>query len=118
MFVLFNGGQSSTKPLPGGIPQGTLLALLLFLIMVNDVGFENQMNNAGELATAKKKVKTANEIHLKYVDDLTVAEAVRMKENLSCIPLDSRPLPDAYHSRTGHFLPQSKSKVFNQPEKT
>ena len=73
--------------------------------MVNDVGFENQLNNAGELATAKKKVKTANEIHLKYVDDLTVAEAVRMKENLSCIPLDSRPLPDAYNSRTGHFLP-------------
>ena len=39
MFVLFNGGQSSTKPLPGEIPQGTLLALLLFLIMVNDVYF-------------------------------------------------------------------------------
>ena len=55
MFDLYKGGQSSIKPLPGGGPQGTLLALLLFLVIINDVGFENQLNNAGELATPKKK---------------------------------------------------------------
>ena len=118
MFVLYKGGQSSVKQLPGGGPQGTLLALLLFLVMINDVGFENQLNNAGELATAKRKIKTANEIHLKFVDDLTVAEAVKMKQDLTSIPPESRPLPDAYHSRTGHILPESKSKVYNQLQKT
>ena len=86
--------------------------------MINDVGFENQVNNAGELATAKRKIKTANEIHLKFVDDLTVAEAVKMKQDLTNIPPELRPLPDAYHSRTGHILPESKSKVYSQLKKT
>ena len=81
MFVRYRGGQSSIKSLPGGGPQGTLLALLLFLVLINDVGFKNQTNDAGAIATTKKKIKTANEIHLKYVDDLTLAEAVRLKGN-------------------------------------
>ena len=38
MVVLYKGCQSSIKPLPGGGPQGTLSALLLFLALVNDVG--------------------------------------------------------------------------------
>ena len=73
--VFYRGSQSSIKSLPGGGPQGTLLALLLFLVLVNDVGYENQVNNAGEVATSRKKIKAANQIHLKFVDDLTLAEA-------------------------------------------
>ena len=46
MVVIYKGSQSSVKQLPGGGPQGTLLALLLFLVLVNDVGFVNQWNNA------------------------------------------------------------------------
>ena len=80
MFVIYNGGQSSNKSLPGGGPQGTLLALLLFLVLINDVGFKNQENGAGIIASSKKKIRKANEIHLKYVDDLTIAEAVKLKD--------------------------------------
>ena len=86
--------------------------------MINDVGFENQVNHAGELATAKRKSKTANEIHLKFVDDLTVAGAVKLKQDLTNIPPALRPLPDAYHSRTGHLFPESKSRVYDQLKKT
>ena len=78
MFVKYRGSQSSVKQLPGGGPQGTLLALLLFLVLVNDVGFEDQRNNAGEIATSKRNIKRANEIHMKFVDDLTMAEAVKL----------------------------------------
>ena len=68
--------------MPGGGPQGTLLALLLFLVLVNDLGFEGQVNNAGSLAVGKRNIKILNAIHLKYVDDLTLAEAINLPENL------------------------------------
>ena len=80
MIVSYRGSQSSIKSLPGGGRQGTLLALLLFLVLVNDVGFENQVNNAGEIATSRKKIKAANEIHLKFVNDLILAEAITFKD--------------------------------------
>ena len=113
MIVRYRGARSSQKSLPGGGPQGTLLGLLLFLVLINDVGFKNQLNNAGEMATSKRNMKEANRIHLKYVDGLLLAEAIDQKTTL--IPSeDSRPRPDCYHARTGHQLPVEKSQVFKQ----
>ena len=115
MIVHFRGCQSTTKHLSGGGPQGTLIALLLFLVLVNDLGFEGQTNNAGNLATCKNKIKLANEIHLKFIDDLTIAESVDMSKDVILNPNDSSlPRPTDFHSRTGHYLPESKSKVFKQ----
>ena len=110
MMVRFKGAKSANKSLPGGGPQGTLLGLLLFLVLINDAGFENQVNNAGELITGKRNFKAANKIHLKYVDDMTIAEAVKLKEKLVSVP--DRPQPDLYHARTGHYLPTENSEVF------
>ena len=45
MVVRFRGATSSLKRLPGGGPQGTLLGLLLFIVLINDLGFEDQQNN-------------------------------------------------------------------------
>ena len=114
MLVRYNGKQSSTKYLPGGGPQGTLLGLLLFLVLINDMGFENQKNNAGELITSRKNLKAANVIHLKYVDDLTLAESINLKDKLVSVPEPVRPLPDNFHAKTGHVLPQQCSQVHDQ----
>ena len=57
MVVKHKGGCSSIKSLPGGGPQGTILALLLFIVMINDMGFEGQENNAGEIVTCKNNLK-------------------------------------------------------------
>ena len=118
MIVRYKGQQSSIKDLPGGGPQGTLLGLLLFLVLINDAGFKGQMNNAGELLTSKRNLKIANEIHLKYVDDLTLAEVINLPENLVHLQPNERPLPDCYHSRTGHVLPGNNSAVQGQLIKT
>ena len=114
MVVRYKGAKSTIKSLPGGGPQGTLLGLLLFLVLINDAGFENQDNNAGELITSKKNFKAANKIHLKYVDDMTLAEAVNLKDNLVSVPITDRPQPDMYHARTGHALPKEKSEVYRE----
>ena len=118
MLVKYKGESSSTKSLPGGGPQGTLLALLLFIVMINDIGFEGQLNNAGDLITSKRNMKVVNEIHLKYVDDLTMAEAINLPKQLVKVPANERPQPDHYHARTGHALPAENSRVYKQLQKT
>ena len=112
MVVRHRGKQSNIKSLSGGGPQVTLLGLFLFLVLINNAGFEGQLNNAGELANSKRNIKAVNQIHLKYVDDMTLAESINLKENLVLAP--NRPRPDPFHARTGHALPQENSAVYRQ----
>ena len=116
MLVRYKGKHSSIKSLPAGGPQGTLLGLLLFIILINEVGFEGQVNNLGDLLTARKNMKSANLIHMKYVDDLSFAEAINLPEKLRLAP--NRQQPDNFHARTGHILPVGNSEVFKQLLKT
>ena len=106
MIVRYKGKQSSVKNLPGGGPQGTL-------VLINELGFEGQQNNAGELLTSKRNMKNINQIHLKYVDDLTLAEAIDL-DKLVSVPASVRPMPDNYHARTGHVLPTDCSNIQKQ----
>ena len=114
MKVKYKGKYSSLFSLPGGGPQGSLLGLFLFLVLINDVGYDGQRNNVGDLITCKKKVQDMNVIHLKYVDDLTIAESVNMTTQLDSVPLVDRPLPDTFRARTGHKLKSDQSKVSDQ----
>ena len=117
MILRYKGKSSKLKDLPGGGPQGTLLGLLLFIILINDLGFEGQTNDVGEIITSKKHLRTLNEIHLKYVDDLSLAEAVNLN-TLETVPIDIRPQPDQFHARTGHTLKPEDSRVYKQLMKT
>ena len=72
------------------------------------------MNNAGELITTKRRIKDLNTIHLKYVDDLALAEAINMNSQVTTSPIDERPQPDQFRDRTGHKLINEKSEVLKQ----
>ena len=113
MVVRYMGATSSPRALPGGGPQGTLLGLLLFLVLINDLGFSDQSNDVGEMITSKQNFKAANRLHIKYVDDLSKAESIPLKENVIPAPCD-RPLPDPFRARTGHQLAPEKSEVIKQ----
>ena len=106
MLVRYKGESSSVKTLPGGGPQGTLLGLLLFLVLINDAGFESSRSN----------LKSLNELHLKYVDDFTLAESIDLTSQLK--KDENATLPTSYHERTGHILPTENSKVYSQLTKT
>ena len=116
MKVKYKGKFSKLFSLPGGGPQGTLLGLFLFLVLINDAGFSHQVNNVGEQIT-KKKINEMNRIHLKYVDDLSLAESVDMT-SLSHVSSDLRAQPDTYRARTGHILKMKNSQVYQQLQKT
>jgi hypothetical protein len=118
MIARYKGEKSSMKSLPGGGggPQGTLLGLFLFLVLINGTGFQGQVNNVGELATRKRNVKAVNLIHLKYVDDLSLAETVNISEKLIHDPDHMQ--PDTFLARSGHVLPPEDSAVYRQLVKT
>ena len=67
------------------------------IVLINDIGFDEQQNNVVGLITSKRKMKNVNEIHLKYVDDLTMAEAINLQEQLIEVPVSMRTQPDSYH---------------------
>ena len=80
--VHFKGEKSAKKHLPGGGPQGTVLGMFLFLILINGVGLKNVGRNTGESICnpAIYKRKPLMRMHAKWIDDMTIAEAVNLKK--------------------------------------
>ena len=114
MVVRFKGATSSQRSLPGGGPPGTLLGLLLCIVLINDIGFNDQQNNVGEIITCRRNLRATNQLHLKFVENLTMAESLILKDSVKTVPITDRPHPDPYHARTRHALIPNKSKVYSQ----
>ena len=53
-------------------------------------------------------------MHLKYVDDLTLAETINMKTQITEVALEDRPQHDNYRERTGHRLLNEQSHVLSK----
>ena len=114
MVVRYKGETTEAKSLPGGGPQGTLLGLLLFLILINLCSAEDHPN-IGETITNPKKKFIPSRFHVKYVDDLTIAGAFNIQE--SVVENSDRPLPDNFHARLGQKLVPEKSLLYDEIRK-
>ena len=110
--VSYKGATAKDKSLPGGGPQGTLLGLLLFLILINYCGFDNKEPSIGACITNPKKKFIPSTLHTKFVDDMTLLESFNLQDVL--IPNSDRPLPDNFHARLGQKLNSEKSQVYEQ----
>ena len=81
MEVNFKGETSDRIKLPGWGPQCTILGMHLFLILLNAAGFRERIKNTGELLTKPlSKRRLMEKIHLKFIDDMTAAESINLKE--------------------------------------
>ena len=102
LIVKYKGLQSERMMLPGSCPQGTLLGLFLFLVLINAAGSGYLQKHIGNFITKSlNKRKPMQDITLKYIDDMTQAFAVNVREVSSVDPNPVRPL--SYHERTGHI---------------
>ena len=48
LVVNYKGETSERKKMPGGGPQGTVLGMFLFLVLINNAGFDEEDRNLGE----------------------------------------------------------------------
>ena len=101
--------------MPGGGPQGTVLGMFLFIILINSAGFKELDMKLGENITrAANAHKIISKMHAKYVDDLTVAEALKLKDVLYVERESELKRPLNYHERTEHKLIKGCSEVEKQ----
>ena len=112
LIVRYKGKESSKKKLPGGTPQGTRLGMLLFLVLINFAGYtpKARANQIGsEITKLRKERKPITKTHMKYIDDLSLAVSVNLKDNLVQNSDTNIPRPLSYHERTGEILPQDRN---------
>ena len=95
--------------------------MLLFLILINTAGYKQFEKDIGSKVTQKtNKRRPLQSTHLKYIDDLSLVEAINLKEKLVGNPDPNPPRPFTFLDRTNQVLPLGALQLqeqINQLEK-
>ena len=113
LIVRYKGRNSSRKAMPGGTPQGTILGLFLFLIIVNSAGFKKLEKNLGSKITQSiNKRAPLPYSHMKFIDDLSLVKSLNLRD---CLVTNPNPIhPVTFRDRTHHLLPDSAGDMQTQ----
>ena len=118
LVVTYKGAKSARKAMPGGGPQGTILGMLLFLVLINSAGFSEDNRTMGTRVTqAANARKAMTNIHLKYIDDLTIAESLKLKVVLEVDKDKEWERPLNYNERFEQTLVENNCQVQDQLNK-
>ena len=111
LTIRYRNQRSTSRQMPGGTAAGTVLGLNFFLILFNRAGPPASNISIGKQITQPiKKRKPINKKKVKWVDDMTVCNAVNLKAAL--VPEDrALPGPRPYHGRTEHRLPRQSNMM-------
>ena len=110
--IRIDGKTSSTKEMPGGGPQGTILGLLIFIIVFNLAGSQSSPSSLGEdMSQPMKRRKVIKKQKYKYVDDLTLAKAINLTHSLRKAREEEIVRPVSFHLRTEQVLKEEYNEM-------
>ena len=109
MVVRHKGCTSQEMDMPGGAPAGTVLGVLIFIFQMD------QMNTippvpASQFITHPGVAQPLT--NCKFVDDLTTASTIDLKNSLTVCESLEKPL--SFHNRTGHVLLSERNPLVTQ----
>ena len=64
--VKFRDSISKRMKMPGGGPQGTILGMFLFIVLINPMGFSNKTVIGKELTAPLRRRKPMETMHFKF----------------------------------------------------
>ena len=100
MILRFRGFTADPEDLPGGMPQGTLLGVILYILYINPVGFPSEITvNISDIVhryweclddfpetVISHKTLPESIRSVKFMDDATIQEAVDLNTQLTTCP--------------------------------
>ena len=107
MILRFRGCVSHPEDIPGGMPQGTLLGVILYILYINPIGFPsectlkisdvlheywNTLDSVPTLPTNSATLPSTMQ-SVKFMDDATLQEKITLKTQLATNLDRSGPLP-------------------------
>ena len=126
MILRFRGCSSDPEDLPGGMPQGTLLGVILYILYINPVGFPSEvtvnisdtlhnywqvLDYIPELLPNHETLPEATQ-SIKFMDDATIQEKIDLTTHLATNLDRSGPLPS--WERSGKVLPKQNTFLQNE----
>ena len=131
MILRFRGCVSDPEDIPGGMPQGTLLGVILYILYINPVGFPSEstikisdvlheywniLDNVPTLSTSTATLPPTVQ-SVKFMDDATLQETINLKTQLATSLDRSGPLPSwelGPTQQNGLVLPKQNTELQHQ----
>ena len=131
MILRFRGCTADPRDMPGGMPQGTLLGVILYILYINPVGFPSEatievsdvvhnyctvLDDIPDLPLTSHALPDTL-LSTKSMDDATLQESIDLQTHLACNRDRSGPLPSwelGSNQAAGKVLVKSNSLLQHQ----